>query len=304
MIHGSDEQTRRTAYIRSLVNVLTKNRIGVVVYDKRGAGKSGGNMRKATFEDLAGDVSACIFYIQKRKDLPVSKLGLFAASAGGWIAPAIANKFRAVEFVILNAGPAVSTFKQDIDRVEFTMRANGFGEKTIDSALQHSRLYFDVVRADSGWEKLRKSVELFKTKNWAKDDNLLQLPEKMDDDDMLWWRSHDYDPEKELSRMKCRVLSLMGGNDNLVPPSTNKALMEQYLTRAQCIHKIVILPDAEHNGIAFQKLLGGEWKWPEHYWIWPQRPAMYYEEIVKWIKDDDRRQQNPSSKKRQRLVLN
>jgi len=286
LIHGSDEQTRRTTYMRSLVYVLTKNHIGVVVYDKRGTGSSGGNMNTASFHDLANDASACIQYISRRKDLPVTKLGLFGTSQGGWIAPMVANRWKSVGFVILNVGPAVSTFKQDLDRVEYTMRGDGFDKKTIDSALQHSRLYFDVVRADTGWNTLRRSVALFKTKPWGTENNLLQLPEKMNDEDMLWWRRNDYDPEKELSRMKCRVLSLMGGNDNLVPPATNLPLMERYLAKAGCPHKIIVLPDAGHNAIAFQTLLGGEWKWPEHYWIWPQRSPIYYEAIIDWIKGD------------------
>ena len=285
LIHGSDVQTRRTTYIRSLVYVLTKNHIGVVVFDKRGTGSSGGNMQAAGFDDLANDVSACIRYIGQRKDLPVTKLGLFATSQGGWIAPRVANKWKNIEFVILNVGPAVPAFKQDLDRVEFTMRDNGFGEKTIDSALQHSRLYFDVVRSNAGWNALQKSVAYYNTKGWAKENNLLQLPEKMNDDDMLWWRTHDYDPKTDLSHMKCRVLSLMGGSDVLVPPATNKALMQQYLSTAGCPYKIVVLPNAGHNGIAFQTLDGGEWKWPEHFWIWPQRSEIYYDEIIKWIKE-------------------
>jgi pimeloyl-ACP methyl ester carboxylesterase len=286
LIHGSDAQTRRTPYIRSLVYVLTKNHIGVVVYDKRGTGSSGGNMQTAGFDDLANDVSACIRYIGRRKDLSITKLGLFATSQGGWIAPRVANKWKNIEFVILNVGPAVPLFKQDLDRVEFTMRANGFGQKTIDSAMQHSRLYFDVVQSNTGWDALQKSVAFYKTKDWAKEDNLLQLPEKMNDDDMLWWRSHDYDPKTDLSRMKCRVLSLMGGSDNLVPPATNQQLMEQYLTKAGCSHKIVVLPNAGHNAIAFQTLEGHDWKWPDHFWIWPQRSELYYDEIVNWIKND------------------
>ncbi|CAN5158724.1 hypothetical protein BH09BAC6_BH09BAC6_12170 [soil metagenome] len=284
LIHGSDAQARRTWYIRSLVQVLTKNHIGVVVYDKRGTGQSTGNMNTASFADLSNDVSACIRYISNRKDLHISKLGMFATSAGGWIAPAIANKWKIIDFVILNMGPAVPTFKQDLDRVEYTMRANGFDKKTVDSAMNHSMLYFEVVKDNRGWEKLQTSVSLYKTRSWAKDNNLLQLPEKMNDEDMLWWRSHNFDPANDLSHMHCRVLSLMGENDNLVPPATNKALMEQYLSQAGCPHKIVIIPNAGHNGIAFQTLFGGEWNWPEHFWIWPQRPALYYDEIISWIK--------------------
>jgi len=288
LIHGSDAQTRQTPYIRGLVYELTKANIAVLVYDKRGAGGSGGDASKATFNDLAADVSACIRYVKTKKELNISKMGLLATSAGGWIAPGIANKWnKTIGFVILNAGPAVSAYKQDIDRVEYTMRDNGFDKNTIDSAVRYSNLYFQVVKNNAGWEQLLPWVKLYKTKSWAVDNNLLQLPAKMNDDDMIWWRKHNFDPGFDLSHMKCRVLSIMGEKDVLVPPATNKNLMEQYLTAARCPHKIIELPNAGHNGIAYQTLLGGEWHWPDHYWIWPQRSAMYYDEIIKWVKNSE-----------------
>jgi pimeloyl-ACP methyl ester carboxylesterase len=286
LIHGSDAQTRKTPYIRGLVYTLTKNNIGVVVYDKRGAGASGGDAQKASFADLSADVSACIQYIKKKKDPHISKIGLFATSAGGWIAPGIANKWgNTIEFVILNVGPAVPTFQQDIDRIAYTLRSNGIDEKTIDSAIQHSRLYFSVVKNNAGWEQLQQSVALYKTRKWAVEEGIqMQLPSKMNDSDMVWWRTHDFDPGYDLSHMKCRVLSIMSEKDVLVPPATNRTLMEQYLAAAGCVHKLIVLPNAGHNNIAFQTLVGGEWKWPEHFWVWPQRPAMDYNEIIRWIK--------------------
>jgi pimeloyl-ACP methyl ester carboxylesterase len=281
LIHGSGIQTRKTINLRSMAYVLAQNGIGVLIYDKRGAGNSTGSGDASIF-DLAGDAIAGVNYLSGRKDLNIRKLGFLGTSQGGWIASIVSGRIRNIDFIILNVGPAVSTHQQEIDRVNFSMRYDGFAEATIDSAIGHTKLYLNVVRNNSGWDDLKTSVDHFEKTPWGKD--YLQLPDRMNDADMLWWRNNFYDPKDDLSRVKCRVLSLMGGIDRLVPPQTNKELMENYLTMAKATHKIIEFPGADHSMLTWQKLRGGKWEWPEKYWVWSKKPISYYEEIINWIK--------------------
>lgn len=286
LIHGSGKSTRRSIYARSLTYVLAQNGIGVLAYDKRGQGNStGDDGGYASFSLLADDALTCLKYIRSRKDLSVSKAGFLGTSQGGWIAPIAANRSKDVDFIVLNVGPAVSTFQQDIDRVAYSMRNNDFAQSTIDSALRHSKLYFEVVRSGKNWEALKRSVDGYKNKEWAKE--YLQLPEALNDSDMVWWRMNDYDPKENLSRLRCNVLSIFGGFDELVPPETNKPLMESYLSKSGCQYRITVFPGMTHNGLLYQTLHGGKWEWPENFWIWSKRPEQFYTEIVDWIQSQN-----------------
>jgi hypothetical protein len=34
---------------------------------------------------------------------------------------------------------------------------------------------------------------------------------------------------------------------------------------------------------SFGTLRGGEWKWPENYWVWPKKSPLFYETIMEWL---------------------
>ena len=62
LVHSSGNQSRNgpVGYFRLIANLLAANGFAVVVYDKRGVGKSTGSWTNATFEDLEGDVRAAV----------------------------------------------------------------------------------------------------------------------------------------------------------------------------------------------------------------------------------------------------
>ena len=59
----------------------------VLSYDKRGAGKSTGNLGAASFEDLADDAVAVSKFLPARTDIAANQIGFWGQSQGGWIAP-------------------------------------------------------------------------------------------------------------------------------------------------------------------------------------------------------------------------
>lgn len=281
LIHGSDEGDRKTPYLHSQAYMLAQHGIGVLIYDKRGCGKSTGNFQTSSLYDLAGDAIAGIEYLKTRKDLAdKTTIGLMGTSQGGWIAPIVVNKIAGISFLILNVGPSVSLFKQDLDRIEFGMRKDGYTVSAIDSAIAYSKLYFEVVRTGRGWGELKKEKDKVMAAPWAE---FVQLPEKFMDEDMIWWKLNDFDPKSYLSKIKCPVLSIMGEEDIFVPPATNKSLMETYLALAGTKYKILILPGAGHDGQTGDQLLCDRFKWPDCYWKWREKSKSFYPEIFHWL---------------------
>ena len=59
----------------------------VLIYDKRGSGASGGDWQTSSLDDLADDVVAADRFLRGRRDIRADRIGLWAHSQGGWIAP-------------------------------------------------------------------------------------------------------------------------------------------------------------------------------------------------------------------------
>ena len=283
LIHRSGYEDRNTPWYHSLGTILANKGIGVLLYDKRGCGKSTGNFSTADFNDLANDAVSAFNYLKGRGDLNSSKIGFLGASQGGWVTPLAANKVSNCGFAILVVGPAVSLFEQDIQRVQYTLREEGYSKVSIDSALHYSKLYFNYVQSANvkDWEMLKTYTSAVKDKKWI---DYLDVPQSQNGDGILWWRKNAYDPTETLKKIKCPVLSIFGEKDVLVPPAENKSKMETYLKQAGVNYKIVTITNCGHDMITNEGLNGTDWNWPTVYWQWRKQPQEFVNSIVEWIK--------------------
>ncbi len=281
-IHGSGDQGSRAAWrYRSFAYLLAQAGIASLLYDKRGMGESGGDPDSYTFYDLADDAAAAVKTLSARKDIVPGKVGLLGISQGGWVAPLVAGKVEDLPYAILYEGPAVPLYRQEIDVTENTMRNDGFSEAAIDSALEHQRLYFEVVAGESSWDLLELSTRIVSQAEWK---DYVQLPTSNADPDLLWWRRMVYDPQDALTAMNCPVLAIFGAEDPLVPPASNEELMRQYLTQAGVEFEIMVVPGIGHSEWTFQTLTGDSWDWPRSHWVWPQRVEALDAKVVEWVK--------------------
>ncbi|WP_316846430.1 alpha/beta hydrolase family protein [Pedobacter psychrodurus] len=282
LIHRSGWEDRNTAWYHSMAYSLASNGIGVLLYDKRGTGKSKGNFSSADFNDLADDAVSAFNYLKNRKDMDYTKIGFLGASQGGWIAPLAANKVSDCGFAILVVGPAVSLYEQDINRVQYTLADEGYPKKSIDSALHYSGLFFKYIQSNhiKDWEALKTYATKIKDKKWI---DYLDIPQSQTGDDVLWWRKNRYDPKEALNKIKCPVLNILGEKDVLVPPTENRNKMEAYLKNAGVDHKIVTIKDCGHDMITKGALNGANWNWPNTYWQWEKQPREFFGSILDFI---------------------
>lgn len=280
LVHGSGAQDRFSPYYISLAHTLSLNGFGVLLYDKRGTGKSSGNFETASMEDLANDAVAAYDYIKILNSKNETEIGFLGTSQGGWIAPLAANKVGDCDFLILNVGPAVSVFEQDMNRVEYSMKADGWNQSDIDLALTYTKLYFQFVidKKNKTWSKLKKLSSEVRNKKWVE---YINIPENKDD--FNWWRTNNYDPKLTLKNLNCRTLSLFGEYDPLVPPKENVKLMTEYLTTSGIQFDIKVIPEALHDMKTFQGLNGDNWDWPFVYWKWRVEPEEYMLSIIEFL---------------------
>lgn len=241
MIHGSGIQGR--PHMRPVADFLAHSGIAVLLYDKRGVGASTGDWKHSPFDDLVEDALAGLRLLRARPDIRAEQVGLWGRSQGGWLGPLAASRSNEVAFVISVVGPAVSVFQQDLDRVEYQLRADGFTDDDIAAALAYVDLVIKVVRSGEGWPQLKALADQSRSASWAA---YVSLPDA--EEDLQWLRANDYDPMPVLQSLTCPILALFGERDTLVPVATNKALMEHALS-GNPDHTIVVLPSANHSSL-------------------------------------------------------
>ncbi len=280
VIHGSGNQGRKDGFYARWGNYFARQGVAALIYDKRGVGDSTGDYEHATFDDLAGDAVAAVGALSRRPDIELDRLGLFGMSQGGWLAPLAASRTGEVRFLILDVGPAVTVRKQELDRVAYSMRADGCAESDIDQALDYTRSVFAAAYAGEGIGALLAQAADVAAGPWA--DYVSVVTSEAD---LEGWRLIRYDPAAVLSSTKIPLLALFGEEDTLVPPAENIGLMRRYLERAgNSDFTLSVIPGVGHDMETFGTLRGGEWSWPEHYWVWPRKSPALGRTITVWMR--------------------
>ena len=115
-IHGSGKQTRNL----SLAERFAKDGIAALVYDKRGAGKSGGeyegnqSVSEKNILLLADDAASALRALSAHPALKEVTIGLTGISQAGWIAPLAAQRSGRAKFLVLWSGPVCKVSEEDI----------------------------------------------------------------------------------------------------------------------------------------------------------------------------------------------
>jgi dipeptidyl aminopeptidase/acylaminoacyl peptidase len=112
IIHGSGPSNRNNSWYLGLTRGLLKKGVGVLLPDKRGSEKSGGNWKGKTIEELATDTESAIHFLREKNELSFSKIGIIGVSQGGWIAPVVAGQTEDLDFVINISGSFTAAEEQ------------------------------------------------------------------------------------------------------------------------------------------------------------------------------------------------
>lgn len=100
IVHGSGTSIRDNGWYLTMVQYLQQNGIVVLLPDKRGSVKSGGNWRTSSFHDLATDTIAGVEWLASQKSVDPERIGVVGLSEGGHIAPLVANQMSGLAFVV------------------------------------------------------------------------------------------------------------------------------------------------------------------------------------------------------------
>ena len=112
LVHGSgpenrNEQIGPNAVFLQLATALSNAGFAVLRYDKRGIGKSGGNARSMTRDELLQDVEAAFRFVRAQSSVDRSRVFLLGHSEGGELVPSVAARTPGIAGIVLMAPPAL-----------------------------------------------------------------------------------------------------------------------------------------------------------------------------------------------------
>jgi pimeloyl-ACP methyl ester carboxylesterase len=255
LAHGSGAQDRNgfLANLRFMADHLARHGIAVLLYDKRGSGRSTGDWATAGFSDLAGDLIAGIRMLRTRPDVIATQVGAGGSSQAGWVVAKAVTQLPDIAFVMITSagGSGYTVEEQNLYNTEVEMRAAKISEERIARALELQRRFFEMLRRGEGAD----AREYDDAVRIAREDSVLldwifPLSSEVD------WRSRNawytalevsFDPLPAWRSYKGPVLGVFGELDAQTPvagvvPRFTAAL----LSREGADFTVTVFPRASH----------------------------------------------------------
>jgi len=165
-IHGSGPEPRFASTY--FADYFSKRGIAVLIYDKRGVGKSTGNWRVSSFQDLAKDAIAGIKYLEGNSKIDAKKIGVFGHSQGGSICPMLLTMYPKLSFGISSASAGVSMEESDWYEVQNRFKKYVSGSD-YDNAMSVMNKYLKFASTGKAYEELVAEAKKHNKEQWFQD---------------------------------------------------------------------------------------------------------------------------------------
>lgn len=269
-MHGSGSEPRfASAYF---ADYFAKRGIAVLIYDKRGVGKSTGNWRISSFQDLAKDVVAGIKFLEGNSKIDAKKIGVYGHSQGGSICTMLLTMYPKLSFGISSASAGVSMEESDWYEVQNRFKKYVSGND-YNNAMTVMEKYLKFASTGEGYKELVTEAEKYEKEKWFQDyiGNI--------DSTAFFFRYYrnigSYNPVDYWKKVKQPVLILKGDKDQTSPGYPSFQNIENALKQASNKnYKIVMFPNTSHE----MHIVGK----PTDFWF--KATPYYSETIYKWLK--------------------
>jgi pimeloyl-ACP methyl ester carboxylesterase len=256
-IHGSGGIGRDNNWPFLMANHLAMNGVAVLLPDKRGTGKSGGDWKNADFWELATDALAGVGFLRAQDGIDPKRVGLVGLSQGGWIAPLAAARSRQVAFVVDISGPAVPAKEQILHETVQDLKRALVPEAGIQEVLGLFKLLERHLRGEVPWEEYETALKAKRV--GIKAVLFKDFPSTPDDWQLgFYQRIGPFDPLPYWRRLEIPFLIVYGERDETkkVPVRASVARLREALADKEPTQWTVkVFPDTGH-GLGDPKING------------------------------------------------
>lgn len=239
--HAAAAPLRDLPLYRHLKEMLPALGIAVLVYDRRGSGKSGGDLQTSDYALLADDALAAVRMLKADTRIDPQRVGIWGLSQGGWLALLAASRSSEPAFIIAVSAPLVSPDVQMMFRSVNVLRVNGYPQADIEQMIATRKAVDDYMRGSGHRATAQRLVDAAKTKPWFE---FLYMGETVTDRATSRWRKEiEFDPLRTLDGVKIPALVIYGAADPVVPV----AVSVERLRAAHPKLDVAVIAGADHS---------------------------------------------------------
>lgn len=221
ILHGSGDSDRENPWTRTYVQALQARGIAVLHPDKRGCGKSGGDWRAASFQDLAGDASVALRYLASLPGIDTARIGVMGFSQGGYVAAIEAADDPLCRFAVSVSGGVLPLMDQMLSEVERGAEARPGPGDGQELHRAYERI-FDFAKHGGDWKTLQDTLAAMRERSAFMKETLATVPLDQEHWAVKWIRATgNFDPWPYWLRTERPVLFLYGGRDMNVDPNAS-----------------------------------------------------------------------------------
>lgn len=238
-------------------DVLTRNGLAILRFDKRGVGESGGCFSGSTSSDFTSDVESAYLFLREQPEIKSDAIGLIGHSEGGMIAPRVCVKQPSVAFLVAIGAPILTGVELAALQSRVLPAAEGLGDEAINDYVKLQQRLQDALLDE---EDDLRVAEIFRAEVRVWEEVLKKHPKDLPKWFVMgpnpekciprirWSREllRD-DPGRMIARVRCPTLMLYGEKDMQVPARENISRLKR-IVKSNSINNISIkeLPGLNH----------------------------------------------------------
>jgi uncharacterized protein len=229
VLHSAMAGAREAGLYRHLQEGLPAMGLAVLIYDRRGSGRSTGNRENSDFETLADDAVAGQQALAKFPRIDPNKIGFWGLSQGGWLAVLAAGRSRNAAFAVSVSAPLVNAELQMEFAMSNLLAVRGYSQSDVQQMLATRKAWIGYLHNENSRDMAINALQKAEAKAWF---DLVYLPKAAqlttDPEHDAARRKFDDDPVASVRRAKVPLLFLYGDSDPWVP-------VEQSIERLQSL---------------------------------------------------------------------
>src|SRR5471032_970070 len=241
--HGASMPLRDHALYKHLKQMLPPLGVAVFTYDRRGSGKSGGDLQSSDYAQLADDAIAAAQMLKADSRIDPKHIDVWGFSLGGWLSLLAASRSPVISFAVSISAPVVTPDVQMIFASANILRVNGYPAADIAQAVTTRKTVDDYMRGSGDRNTVQRMLDVAKRKPWFKQ---IYMSGTLEDPATSRWHSEiEHDPLKTLDDVKVPALLLFGAADPWVPVATSVVRLKAVAAQHRNLD-VAVIAGADH----------------------------------------------------------
>ncbi len=277
LLHGSTSNLKSDYAFDA--DFFAKQGFEVLIFDKRGSGKSTGDYYSSSNDDLISDAIVCLKTIYNRESVDKNKIGLWGLSQGAVLLPKIASKTNIPKFLIAKSPEVTSVVEAAAFSDSLRVKNSGNSELNAQIAAESHREVGRMIRKGDDY----KSIEKFIYQNAQKYPFMNQtgLHDRINLNESVfngfYWQGRIENFYSYWKNLNIPTVVLLGERDSFVDAKRNTSILKS-LNNENI--EIILFPKANHVlKKSFDPTIDTEFDFP-------RLIEGYSENVEKWIEKE------------------